>query len=394
VDGIQSLGPCEVTPSGGPSPSRGAALLPRRVQQAAADMRGRRLTGCLVVGGAAALAASAFVWTGGAAAPAAPDARAKPATQVILRSKLDTPTGLAVDPRNGSLWIVNRGDNSITIVERPGSRRPRLLRSVDYGKHYLWRPAAIAFSRGGDEFATAQDASGFGIGMGPTLWPGEAALFRGNTHLNRIHLDMLHHSPQSIGIAPGTDEEKREYWVFNAAAGSIDRYFFHEPHPPGQNDHGDGRTFRYAAGALKRGAKIPGHLALDRANGHLYIADTGNRRVARLATSNPTGPRLLDAGSSLEGPLYDVAGSTVETVVPPSAGLKAPSGLLLHAGALWVGDYATGRIHVFRLDGTRLRSFNTGLGPKSLTGLALSSDGWLYFLDARRNRLLRLRARG
>jgi DNA-binding beta-propeller fold protein YncE len=357
-------------------------------------MTRRRLTGCLVAGGAAALAASASAWTGGVAAPAASEARAKPATQVVLKSKLDNPTGLAVDPRNGSLWIVNRGDDSITILERPGSRRPRILHSVDGGKHYLWRPSAIAFSRGGGEFATAQDASGFGQGMGPTLWPGEAALFRGNTALNRIHLDMLHHSPQSIGIAAGADEEKREYWVFNGAARSIDRYFFNEPHPPGQNDHGDGRAFRYAAGALKRGPKIPGHLALDRANGHLYIADTGNRRVARLATSNPTGPRLLDAGSSLEGPLYDVAGSTVETVVPPSAGLKAPSGLLLHAGALWVGDYATGRIHVFRLDGTRLRSFNTGLGPKSLTGLALSSDGWLYFLDARRNRLLRLRARG
>jgi NHL repeat-containing protein len=347
----------------------------------------RRFTGCLI----AAAAASASAWPGGAAVPAGPEARAKPATQVIVRSKLDNPAGLAVDPRNGSLWIVNRGDNSITIVERPGSRRPRLLYSVDYGKHYLWRPAAIAFSRRGDEFATAQDASGFGIGMGPTLWPGEAALFRGNTHLNRIHLDMLHHSPQSIGIAAGADEEKREYWVFNGAAGSIDRYFFHEPHPPGQNDHGDGRTFRYAAGALKRGAKIPSHLALDRANGHLYIADTGNRRVARLATSSPTSPRLLDAGSSLEGPLYEVSGSSIETVVSPSAGLKAPSGLVLHAGTLWVGDHATGRIHVFRLDGTRVRVINTGLGRDSITGLAVSPDGRLYVLDSRRNRVVRLR---
>jgi sugar lactone lactonase YvrE len=351
----------------------------------------RRLTGCLIAAGAAALAASASAWTGGVAGPAAPEARAKPATQVILKSKLNNPTGLAIDPRNGSLWIVNHGNNSITIVERPGSRRPRILHSVDSGKHYLWRPAAIAFSRGGDEFATAQDASGFGQRMGPTLWPGQARLFGGYTPLNRIHLDMLHHSPQAIGIAAGADEEKREYWVFNGAAGSIDRYFFNEPHPPGQNDHGDGRTFRYAAGALKRGRKIPGHLALDRANGHLYIADTGNRRVARLATSSPTSPRLLDAGSALEGPLYEVSGSTVETVVSPSAGLKAPSGLLLHAGTLWVGDHATGRIHVFRLDGTRVRVISTGLGRDSITGLAVSPDGRLYVLDSRRNRLVRLR---
>jgi DNA-binding beta-propeller fold protein YncE len=350
----------------------------------------RRLTGCLIAGGAVAAAASASAWTG-AHSPRTPGAAANPATQVVLKSKLDYPTGLAVDPRNGSLWIVNRGNDSITIVERPGSRRPRVLYSVDGGKHYLWRPAAIAFSPGGDEFATAQDASGFGQRMGPTLWPGNAALFRGNASLNRIHLDMLHHSPQAIGIAAGADEVKREYWVFNGAAGSIDRYFFNEPHPPGQNDHGDGRTFRYAAGALKRGRKIPGHLALDRANGHLYIADTGNRRVARLATSSPTGPRLLDAGSSLEGPLYEVSGSTIETVVPPSAGLKAPCGLLLHADTLLVGDHATGRIHVFRVDGTRRRVIKTGLGQNSITGLALSPDGRLYVLDSRRNRLVRLR---
>ena len=355
-------------------------------------MTALRVTGSLIAAAAVAAVVSASAWTGGAATRTGLEVRGKAATQVILKSKLNTPTGLAVDPRNGSLWIVNRGDDSITIVERPGSRRPRILHSVDSGKHYLWRPAAIAFSRGGDEFATAQDASGFGQRMGPTLWPGEAALFRGNTRLNRIHLDMLHHSPQSIGIAAGADEEKREYWVFNAAAGSIDRYFFNEPHPPGQNDHGDGRTFRYAAGALARRPKIPGHLALDRATGHLYIADTANRRIARLATTTSIGtPRLLDAGSPVEGPLYDVVGSTVETVVPPSAGLKAPSGILLHAGTLWVGDHATGRIHVFRLDGTRLNVIKTGLGRDTITGLAVSPDGRLYVLDSRRNRVVRLR---
>jgi DNA-binding beta-propeller fold protein YncE len=350
---------------------------------------------CLIAGGTAAVAASASAWTGEFHSHAALEAVAKPAVQVILRSKLDHPTGLAVDPRNGSLWIVNRGDNGITIVERPGSRRPVVLHSVDYGKHYLWRPAAIAFSRGGDEFATAQDAGGFGSRMGPTLWPGNAGAFRGNAHLHRIHLDMLHHSPHSIGIAAGADEARREYWVFNGAARSIDRYFFNEPHPPGGNDHGDGLTYRYAEGEVRRGPKVPGHLALDRANGHLYIADTGHRRIARLSTSTSTGtPHLLNAGSALEGPLYEVQGSTVETVVPPSAGLKAPSGLLLHAGALWIGDYGTGRIHVFRLDGTRVRTIDTRLGRNSITGIALSSDGWLYVLDVRRNRLVRLRARG
>ena len=64
----------------------------------------------------------------------------------------------------------------------------------------------------------------------------------------------------------------------------------------------------------------------------------------------------------------------------------------LHGSTVWVGDHATGRIHVFRLDGTRVRVINTGLGPGSITGLARSSEGWLYVLDARRDRVVRIRS--
>jgi hypothetical protein len=102
---------------------------------------------------------------------------------------------------------------------------------------------------------------------------------------------------------------------------------------------------------------------------------------------------MIDMGRPLEGPLYSMPDTTVETVVPPTAGLRAPSGLALHAGSLWVGDYATGRIHVFRLDGTPVRIVDSRLGRDSLTGIALRG-GWIYALDARRHRLVRLRATG
>src|SRR5687768_521973 len=39
----------------------------------------------------------------------------------------------------------------------------------------------------------------------------------------------------------------------------------------------------------------------------------------------------------------------------------------LHGSTVWVGDHATGRIHVYRLDGTRLRVIDTGLGRERLT---------------------------
>jgi 6-phosphogluconolactonase (cycloisomerase 2 family) len=64
----------------------------------------------------------------------------------------------------------------------------------------------------------------------------------------------------------------------------------------------------------------------------------------------------------------------------------------LHGSTVWVGDDATGRIHVYRLDGTQLRVINTRLGRDRLTGFRVDSDGSLSVLDVRENRTLRLRA--
>ena len=82
-----------------------------------------------------------------------------------------------------------------------------------------------------------------------------------------------------MGIAagsPATGVDPREYWVFNGNSGSVDRYFFHQTHQLGGDDHSDGETIRYAEGQLKRVAGMPGHMAHDVASGKLFIADTGN----------------------------------------------------------------------------------------------------------------------
>ena len=326
---------------------------------------------------------------GRAAAGEASQAAAAP--QVLLRKHLKRPSALAFHPRHDSLWIVNHADNSLTIVDRPGSAKRRAVRVVDTAPHFLWSPSGIVFSRGGSEFATSQDAGAYRGFMGPTLWPGARSKFNAGVRLAGIHLDMLHHSPHSAGIAVGLDEERREYWVFNGSEGSIDRYFFNKPHPPGDNDHGDGLAYRYATGELERLPNVPAHLALDRSSGDLYIADTGHGRIARLKTSPSTeGARMIDVGGPKEGPLHLVPDTTVDEVVPAGA-VQAPSGLVLQAGTLWVGDYATGKIHVFRTDGTPVRVVDTRLGRNSITGFALRG-GWIYALDSRRNQLVRLRA--
>jgi hypothetical protein len=64
----------------------------------------------------------------------------------------------------------------------------------------------------------------------------------------------------------------------------------------------------------------------------------------------------------------------------------------LHGSTVWIGDHATGRIHVYRLDGRRLRVIDTRLGRDRLTGFRVESDGSLSVLDVRENRAVRLRA--
>lgn len=61
----------------------------------------------------------------------------------------------------------------------------------------------------------------------------------------------------------------------------------------------------------------------------------------------------------------------------------------LHAGTVWVGNSATGRINVYRLDGTRLRVIETRLGRDRLTGFELGVDG-VSVLDGQGGQVIRL----
>jgi sugar lactone lactonase YvrE len=153
-------------------------------------------------------------------------------------------------------------------------------------------------------------------------------------------------------------------------------------------DHRDGRVYRYVPRSLRAVAGVPGHVVYDSATNTVYVADTGNGRIARFRTD---GLALEGRGDPLNAQgveqLYHVAGGTVETF---ASGLRQPSGLALVKGHLLVGEYATGRLSVYTLDGHRKTSFLTGLGPRALTGIAAARDGRVYVLPVKRGRLLRI----
>ena len=312
------------------------------------------------------------------------------ATIATSSDGLDEPRDVAFHPtRAGELWVVNRADHSVTVLVGASSGSPSPENCWDAeGEHFLAQPASLAFSDNGN-FATIHETDDFTQGgatpadfMGPTLWTSNLSTFDAGHY---GHYDMLHNSPNGMGIAWETGNT---FWVFDGYHSSISRYDFHGDHGPGGTDHSDGEIARYVEGQVKRSANVPSHLEL--LGTSLYIADTGNNRIAVLDINSGS------PGSSM-GPNYDFAeqymvnGASLVTLVDGgSVGLSKPSGLAINGGFLFVGDNATGTIHGFTMDGVHVDWLETGRPAGSIMGLAFDEAGQLYVADAQADEVLQI----
>ena len=254
--------------------------------------------------------------------------------------------------------------------------------------HFMSKPSAFAFGDGTLSTAHEQDQPTQGEQtpadfMGPSLWSSNEADFDAG---GATHLDMLHNSPDAMGIAW---DKGNAYWVFDGAHSSISRYDFAHDHGEGGQDHSDGVVARYVEGAVKRVAGVPSHMDLDHDSGLLYVADTGNNRLVVLDTS--AGQKGAAVGPNYDGDVqYKEDGTELTTLVNGADFyLKAPSGLVLHDGKLFVSDHDSGEIQAFSLDGKALGFLDTGL-PNSLMGIAFDPAGRLYVIDAAHDKVLRL----
>lgn len=311
----------------------------------------------------------------------------------IQSLRLHGPRDLAFHPAHPELVLVaNRDDNSVVVFDVDDQEPVADLRDGPYNEHFLAEPAGIAFGDG-DYFATiheedevTQDFTPTDF-MGPTLWISDMDEFEGGW---ASHYDMLHNSPNGVGIAW---DEENAYWVFDGYHESITWYDFHEDHGPGGDDHSDGEVYRYVEGEVAYAPDVASNLAFDHDERLLYIADSGNGRVAVL---DPAG---AERGSRIQ-PNYDYSdqyhmeGADIDTFADgdDADGLSVPSGLDLRDGHVFVGDNETGVVFAFTTDGALVDWIDLEIEPGGLQGLTFDAEGDLWVVDSADEKLIEISA--
>jgi hypothetical protein len=219
--------------------------------------------------------------------------------------------------------------------------------------------------------------------IGPSLWSADPEIYNGVNGdfewSNGSHLDMVHATQNCMGIAW---EQGNVYWLFNGEEGALDRYDFGVPHVPGAADHDDGEVTRYVLDSpLARVPNVPSNLVMR--GDALYVADTGNGRVARFDLAQEMTPD--GTFRTYEALPAEQMRATLATVVSREALAAAwgaevePSGLAFYdEDTFVVANHASGQISLVRAeDGEILRTEDTGLGA-GIGGLTVM-DGLVYF---------------
>ena len=322
---------------------------------------------------------------------------------------LREPRDLAFNPEaDGELWVVNKRDDSVVLLFDAGTDGQTTDKIIDpYALHFMDAPSSIDFGAPGT-FGTCQESRNTYNGggrpnefMGPSLWSSDLAVF-GTSNPEAVeylsdlygfavdlgsHLDMLHESPLCMGMAWDFDNV---YWVFDGYHETIVRYDFAVDHGVGYDDHSDGIIHTYAEGEVSYEEGVPSHIEIDQDARLLYIADSGNQRIAIMdLESGEEGSRIRPQEPGTTYVQYDDA--DIWTFIDGGdAGFSSVSGLELAGGYLFASDNASGTIIAFDMDGNEVDRLETGLAPGALMGLAVVSLDEIWFTDAIENTVHRL----
>lgn len=295
---------------------------------------------------------------------------------------LNKPTDLDFFPilAKNELWVINQriesdGGSTTTFYDAGESNQTSLHRVDGNAWHFMSLPTGIAFGENGNfaNSAGVQDANhNGGTFTGPALWSSDPDIYAQPSGGNGSHLDMLHGSPFSMGIAHEVDNV---YWVFDGWNSEIVRYDFAEDHGPGNDDHSDAIVRRYKDFTVQRDGDIPSHLVLDKSTGWLYIVDNGNDRVLRLNINSGNIGGTLPLINEPLAEHSSVVNTEWEVII--DSGLERPCGIEIMENRLMVSDYQTGDIVIYDMDNNfdelgRIETLEQGI-----TGLKIGPDGSL-----------------
>ncbi|MBL7938809.1 MAG: T9SS type A sorting domain-containing protein [Flavobacteriales bacterium] len=326
-------------------------------------------------------------------------------TNIVTASdEVSQPRDLDFKPNSNELWVLNKGTSngsSVVIVHHAGMpEQTEEYRKDTHSGHFTITGSAMAFSENGEWAAVSEvqsTAGGNSTFMGPALWSGDPNIYAEVFQNNWVngqplgsHLDMLHQSPFSMGIAA---DSAKVYWVMDGHNGNICRYDYVEDHGPGYDDHGAGKIWRYTDVPVTRVANMPSHMVMDRENGWLYFIDGGTKQIKRLnvnsgdVTGNLAVPAT--AGEPLAG-YYRVEGAVVEVVDTWTTG--QPCGIDYMMGRLIVSDNSTGDIKMYDVMETPMLMGTIVTGQPGIMGLVVGHDGSIYFANYTGNKVVRIGA--
>lgn len=288
---------------------------------------------------------------------------------------------------DNQLWVINRGNDAqggttVTIFNPGKDDQTAEFRKDGNSWHFMAFPSGIAFSPNNNTFATTAnilDANrNNGSFTGPSLWSGDMNVYAMPSGGNGSHLDMLHGSPYSMGIAA---EKDNVFWVYDGYNEHLVRYDFVDDHGPGNDDHSDARVHRYTDVKLTRDGTYPHHMILDDASKWLYIADGPGKRIIRVDITSASRVGTMPLINELLADHAEYKGATVEVVYDKN--LDKPCGIELVGNRLFVTDNATGEIIAINTESkTEIGRVNTG--SAGITGIVFG-QGKLWYANQTTN---------
>lgn len=315
---------------------------------------------------------------------------------------LNQPKDLDFKPNSNELWVGNYGTSqggSMVIFYNAGQPNQSVqYRKDSHSGHFMIYTSAIAFSDIGEWGCTSEiksTASANSTFMGPGLWSADTNIFAKVFQNNWAsgfplgsHIDMLHQSPFSMGLA---HESAKIYWVFDGWNSNLCKYDFVTDHGAGYDNHSAGKIWRHTDIALTRVPGIPSHMVMDKTSKWLYIVNGGPKQLIRVNTNTGTVGGNLSVPNTAGEPLAlykSVTGATKETL---DTYTSQPCGIDYSNDRLIVGDYTTGDIRIYNTAAATPSLMGTIVtGQPGIMGLKIGYDGKIWFVNKTLNTVVRI----